>query len=72
MFAVCFKPAELQNGVCRSEIRLITLQFEVSEFELSKTQTNGELMGDGTLNKTNSLKGLLLEEPGGFRGRITP
>lgn len=54
MFAVCFKPAELQNDVCRSEIRLITLQFEVSEFELSKTQTNGELMGDDTLNKTNS------------------
>lgn len=66
-----FKLAEMRNGVYRSEIRLITRRFEVSEFELSKTQTNGALMGDSTLNQTNAVKGLLLEGLTRFGGRIT-
>lgn len=49
-----FKLAEMRNGVYQSEMRLVTLQFEVSQFELNKSQTNGELMGDSRLNRTNS------------------
>lgn len=42
-----------------SEIKPITLESRVSEFELSKmnSQTKGELIGDNRLDKLTLLKG---------------